>query len=173
MQKQNDRSDWIDIQISTTIDAGELLAALGDSDVQGAWQDDTSIHLYWPHRLWSPERLTRLRQALRTLVVMDDLVPDIAIEALPDQDWNSVWAQSIKPLRIGRRILIRPSWETVPCHPDQIEIVLDPKQAFGTGHHATTRMLLEWLRGSESVLDVGTGSALLAMVALRLGPAGQ
>jgi ribosomal protein L11 methyltransferase len=54
-----------------------------------------------------------------------------------------------------------------------IEIVLDPKQAFGTGHHATTRMLLEWLEdfihGGESVLDVGAGSGILAMVALKLG----
>ena len=173
MQKQNDRSDWIDIHISTTIDAGELLAALGDPDVQGAWQDDTSIHLYWPHRLWSPEHLARLRQTLRTLVVTERLMPDIAIESLPDQDWNRVWAQSIKPLRIGKRILIRPSWETVAPHPDQVEIILDPRQAFGTGHHATTRMLLERLEdiihGGESVLDVGTGSALLAMVAIRLG----
>jgi ribosomal protein L11 methyltransferase len=56
-----------------------------------------------------------------------------------------------------------------------IEIVLDPKQAFGTGHHATTRMLLEWLEdlvhGREFVLDVGAGSGILAMVALRLGAA--
>ena len=56
-----------------------------------------------------------------------------------------------------------------------IEIVLDPKQAFGTGHHATTRMLLEWIEdfihGGESVLGVGTGSGILAMVALRLGAA--
>ena len=54
-----------------------------------------------------------------------------------------------------------------------LEIILDPKQAFGTGHHATTRMLLEWLedriQGGEAVLDVGAGSGILAMVALRLG----
>jgi ribosomal protein L11 methyltransferase len=92
---------------------------------------------------------------------------------LPNQDWNRVWAESVKPLWIGRYLLIRPSWETVEARPGQIEIILDPKQAFGTGHHATTRMLLEWLeddiQGGESVLDVGTGSGLLAMAALRFG----
>jgi ribosomal protein L11 methyltransferase len=99
--------------------------------------------------------------------------PDIVVQSLPNQDWNKQWAESVKPLRVGRRIVIRPSWETVEARNDQIEIILDPKQAFGTGRHPTTRMLLEWLedliQGGESVLDVGTGSGLLAMVALRLG----
>ena len=83
--------------------------------------------------------------------------------------------ESVRPIRIGRRIVIRPSWEPVALQAQDIEIVLDPKQAFGTGHHATTRMLLEWLEdlihGGEFVLDVGTGSGILAMVALRLGAA--
>ncbi|HEY6083927.1 MAG TPA: 50S ribosomal protein L11 methyltransferase, partial [Nitrospira sp.] len=104
-----------------------------------------------------------------------DRLPEIVVTSLPHQDWNRLWAQSITPLFIGSRIVIRPSWKAPPvCH-DQIEIVLDPKQAFGTGHHATTRLLLEWLEqrihGGESVLDVGTGSGLLAMVAVRLGAA--
>jgi len=68
---------------------------------------------------------------------------DIRVEKLPDQDWNRQWAQSVRPIRIGRRIVIRPSWEPVALQAHDIEIVLDPKQAFGTGHHATTRMLLE------------------------------
>ena len=97
----------------------------------------------------------------------------VSVNQLPFQDWNQLWAQSVKPLWIGKRIVIRPSWEPVSLQPGQIEIILDPKQAFGTGHHATTRMLLEWLeeiiRGGESVLDVGSGSGILAMAALRLG----
>lgn len=101
--------------------------------------------------------------------------PDIVVHALAGQDWNRQWAQSVKPFRVGTRLIIRPSGEQVPVAPGEIEIVLDPKQAFGTGHHATTRMLLEWLeddiQGGESVLDVGTGSGLLAMVALRFGAA--
>ena len=169
-------ADWIDVHIRSELDAGEVLGLLDDSAVAGAWQEGRTIHLYWPSHHWSPDRLTRLRQTLRRFP--DDgggAEPEIDVRPVADQDWNRQWAQSVKPLRIGRRIVVRPSWETVLPEPHQIEIILDPKQAFGTGHHATTSLLLEWLeadiRGGESVLDVGTGSGLLAMAALRLGAA--
>ena len=168
-------SDWVDVQIRSRLDAGELLGLLDDPSVQGAWQDEGMIHLYWPSRSWSPDHLVRLRQILLQMTVAGQPAPEMFVQSIPNQDWNKRWTQSVKPLWIGRRIVIRPSWETVALQIGQIEIVLDPKQAFGTGHHATTRMLVEWLeetiRGGETVLDVGTGSGLLAMVALRLGAA--
>ena len=168
-------SDWIDVTIKSSVDAGELLGLLDDPDVSGAWQNEDTIHLYWSSDRWIPDRLVRLHEVLRQLAVREELTPEILVQELPAQDWNRMWAQSVKPLRIGKRIVIRPSWETAAVRANQIEVVLDPKQAFGTGHHATTRMLLEWLedtvRGGESVLDVGTGSGILAMVALRLGAA--
>ncbi len=168
-------SEWVDVRITTSVDAGELLSLLDEPSAQGAWQDGQAIHLYWPAHSWSPELLIRLRQAVQQLDCASPALPEILVQEVPHQDWNRQWARSMKPLHIGRRIVIRPSWKTVAVRADQIEIVLDPKQAFGTGHHATTRMLLEWLeeivRGGESVLDVGTGSGLLAMVALRLGAA--
>jgi ribosomal protein L11 methyltransferase len=167
--------EWIEVQIHSTLDAGEVLGALDDPFVSGAWQDDRTIYLYWPSHRWSPDQLTHLHGTLRRLAEQGTGDPDIMVHSLPDQDWNRHWAQSVKPLRIGTRVLIRPSWEQVEVAAHEIEIVLDPKQAFGTGHHASTRLLLEWLEdeihGGESVLDVGTGSGLLAMVALRLGAA--
>jgi len=167
-------SDWIDVQIHSAVDAGELLVLIDDPQVQGAWQDGGTIHLYWPSWSWSPDHVLRLGQVLQQLDV--EPMPEILVQSIPNQDWNRAWAQSVKPLRLGNRIVIRPSWESASSQPGQIEIVLDPKQAFGTGHHATTRMLVEWLeeviQGGERVLDVGTGSGLLAMVALRLGAAG-
>jgi len=166
-------SDYIEVQISSHVDAGEVMSLLGDSSVQGAWEDERSIHLYWPTTEWSPDRLAQLRRTLRHLIGPGLPEADIVVRTMQNQDWNRQWAESVKPLRIGRRLVVRPSWESVAIGPDQIEIILDPKQAFGTGHHATTRMLLEWLehviQGGETVLDVGTGSGLLAMVALRLG----
>ncbi len=143
--------------------------------IQGGWEENGVVHLYWPKTQWSMEACGRLSATVQRLDPAVSTERDIRIEELPDQDWNRQWAQSVRPIRIGRRIVIRPSWEPVALQAQDIEIVLDPKQAFGTGHHATTRMLLEWLEdlvhGGEFVLDVGAGSGILAMVAVRLGAA--
>jgi ribosomal protein L11 methyltransferase len=99
----------------------------------------------------------------------------VTIDAIPDRDWNEVWAASLQPIRLGRRVRIRQSWHRCDAEFGGIELVIDPKRAFGTGHHATTQLLVEWLeeiiRGGERVLDVGTGSGILAMIGLRLGAA--
>src|SRR5215217_6096475 len=164
------QNDWVDVCIQTTIDAGEFLAILDDPAVQGAWEDSGMVHLYWPETQWNADRLASVRTVLGRLQHCAD--PPILVNRLPSQDWNQQWARSVRPLRIGR-LVIRPSWEPVVLASEDLEIELDPKQAFGTGHHATTRMLLEWLqndiRGGERVLDLGSGSAILAMAAVKLG----
>lgn len=164
---------WIDVCIQERLDAGELLSRLDDSAVQGAWEDEGVVHLYWAEDQWNDEKLASVQSVLADLVQSSRAIP-LSVQRVPSQDWNEAWTRSVKPLRIGR-LVIRPSWEPAVLGPLDIEIVLDPKQAFGTGHHATTRMLLEWLqediRGGEQVLDVGTGSAILAMAAVKLGAA--
>jgi ribosomal protein L11 methyltransferase len=166
---------WIDVQIRTAIDAAELLGALADPVILGGWEEQGVVHLYWPKPQWSMEACARLGRTLQELDPGALAERDIRVEELPDQDWNRQWSQSVRPIRIGQRIMIRPSWEPVALQAGDIEIVLDPKQAFGTGHHATTRMLLERLEdlvyGGEFVLDVGAGSGILAMASLRLGAA--
>lgn len=164
---------WVDICIQERLDAGELLSRLDDAAVQGAWEDEGVVHLYWAEDQWNDEKLASVQSVLADLVQPSRAIP-LSVQRVPSQDWNEAWTRSVKPLRIGR-LVIRPSWEPVVLGPQDIEIVLDPKQAFGTGHHATTRMLLEWLqtdiRGGEHILDVGAGSAILAMAAVKLGAA--
>lgn len=164
-------NDWVDVCIHGSLDTGELLSRLDDAEVQGAWEDEGKVHLYWAEAQWTEARLSSLRAALAD-VTESSQEQSLSVTLVPAQDWNDVWARSVKPLRIGR-FVIRPSWESVTLTPRDLEIILDPKQAFGTGHHATTRMLLEWLqehiRGGEEILDVGTGSAILAMAAVKLG----
>lgn len=165
--------DWVDVQISAAVDSGELLGLLGDPLVQGAWEDQGVSHLYWSRQHWNGDQLAQVCAALDQLDPSGLARAGVRVGELPHQDWNRQWAQSVKPFRVGRRLVIRPSWESVSLQPGDLDIILDPKQAFGTGHHATTRMLLEWLeeliRGGEAVLDVGSGSGILAMAALRLG----
>jgi ribosomal protein L11 methyltransferase len=166
-------TDWVEVCVQASVDAGELLGILDDPAVQGAWEEAGTIHLYWPEDQWNGDRLASVQTVLRRMNQAGMADIPVSVDRVPFQDWNQLWARSVKPLWIGKRIVVRPSWEPVSLQPGQIEIILDPKQAFGTGHHATTRMLLEWLeeivRGGESVLDIGTGSGLLAMAALRLG----
>ncbi|KAB0671206.1 50S ribosomal protein L11 methyltransferase [Oryzomonas sagensis] len=101
-----------------------------------------------------------------------------AVTTVKSEDWSTSWKVNFKPLRIGRRLLIVPSWEEVEAGPDDIVLSLDPGMAFGTGGHETTRLCLEQLETvlldrpaatPPSVLDLGTGSGILAMAAARLG----
>lgn len=92
-----------------------------------------------------------------------------------DKDWMNNWKEYFKPFTVDD-ILIKPTWETVPEeHKDKLMIEIDPGTAFGTGTHETTqlciRQIRKWLKSGDTVLDVGTGSGILAIAALKLGAA--
>jgi len=106
------------------------------------------------------------------------LVPPATVTTVRDEDWSSSWKTHFKPLRVGRRLLIEPTWEQAARHADDLVLRIDPGMAFGTGGHETTRLCLELLERimddmplmmSPSVLDLGTGSGILAMAAVKLG----
>ncbi|MCC2639733.1 MAG: prmA [Nitrospira sp.] len=164
-------SDWIQVDVRTSLDAGELLGIMNDPAVTGAWQEQDCIHLYWPGDRCGPDTWQELGRAL-TMLGHSEPERAITINSLADRDWNTQWARLVDSIRIGS-VIIRPSWKEVGLQQGEIELIIDPKQAFGTGHHATTQLLIEWLQQvilpTDRVLDVGTGSGVLAMVALRLG----
>lgn len=99
----------------------------------------------------------------------------VETEEVEEVDWSEAWKQFFKPVAIGESLWIRPSWDDTQVPEGKVEIVLDPGQAFGTGDHPTTRMCLQLLesaiRGSETVADVGCGSGILSIAALKLGAA--
>ena len=159
------------IRIPACVDGAELSGLLACSEFLGLWEQHEALIVYW-----QGSEAGLLHEVQKALAELDVTIPDssILVEQVTLQDWNAQWAASVKPLRIGGRIGIRPSWTSMALPYNGIEIILDPKQAFGTGHHATTYLLIEWLEGVAElkdgrVLDVGTGSAILSMVALRLG----
>lgn len=164
-------SSMLEIRIPACVEGAELSGLMACQEFLGLWEQGGALTIYWQ----GSEAVMRqsLNEALAQLNVT---IPNVAIhvQLVEHQDWNAQWAASVKPIRIGGRIGVRPSWATMDMPEDGIEIILDPRQAFGTGHHATTHLLLEWLEKmpelkKAKILDVGTGSAILSMVALRLG----
>ena len=145
---------------------------LSGGEELGCWESDDVIHIFWPESRWSSEAFEDL---LRTFSIfgVNPASAGLTIETVPDKDWNATWAASLTPVRLGRRILIRQSWHLPDENFDGVELVIDPRRAFGTGHHATTQLVIEWLEeclcGGERILDVGTGSGILAMAAVKLG----
>lgn len=90
-----------------------------------------------------------------------------------DEDWSEVWKQYYKPFRVGSRLVVKPAWENYEAGPDDLVIEMNPGMAFGTGTHETTNMCLQllekYLEAGMRVMDVGTGSGILAIAAAMLG----
>ena len=144
----------------------------------GALANDPVLKAYFVF----PDNLEKHRTAVRrALDNLTGIYPDLANTAiecreLPIQDWARDWQQHFPPFRIGPKLVICPSWVEWPKGDDEVVITLDPGQAFGTGTHATTGLCLDALaehfagpHAPARVLDVGTGSAILAMACAALG----
>lgn len=100
-------------------------------------------------------------------------VKEVSTREVLEEDWAESWKQHFKPRRVGKRFIVRPTWESFELQPGDIDLVLDPGQAFGTGDHPTTRMCLELLEAQQiqgaRVLDLGCGSGILGIGAKKLG----
>lgn len=102
-------------------------------------------------------------------------VPHVSWDHIEDQDWSSNWKVHFKPFAITQGLIIAPTWEEYQATVEEQVIVMDPGMAFGTGHHATTSLSLDFIRdlirqkGNLELLDVGTGTGILGMGAALFG----
>ena len=146
-------------------------------DTADRWEDEIAtgpviVRGYLPLDGTTEERRQKVEYALRCLnLVLPTPMP--TYRTIAQADWAEAWKVAFKPLHIGNHILVRPSWIDVAPEPDDIVIALDPGLAFGTGLHPTTQLCAMALETSVKpgmrVLDVGSGSALLSILAARLG----
>lgn len=110
---------------------------------------------------------------LRDEIGIDTGAATIDVREVDEEDWANAWKQYYKPLRITDTITIKPTWEVYDADPEEIIIELDPGMAFGTGTHPTTALCLRTLekvvQPGQDVIDVGTGSGVLAIAAAKFG----
>lgn len=135
-------------------------------DVQvKAWFDDDML----------PKVLSPLRDQLQLLKNPDLGTLELTLQGVKEEDWAENWKQYYKPFRIGKHMVVKPTWEPWDTQPGDLLIEIDPGMAFGTGTHETTSMcvsLIEKYYQGGTLLDVGTGSGILAIAAARLGARG-
>jgi len=167
-----------------TIDVPEelkdaVIGELSELGADGFWESGvpststTRLEVYFSH----PIRLEDVDSRIRPIFLGSCLpLPRIVIGTVADRDWLGEWKKSYVSFPIGRSFYIIPSWSESACPPNRMPIRIDPGQAFGTGTHETTQLTLECLedragevKASGQVLDLGTGSGILVIVARLLG----
>ena len=186
---------WLELSLETTPELAEAICDAIYEYVEGGvaleqlnndqravdrWEDEVSsgpviVRAYLPKDETLEERRLQVEQALAYLGMIQP-IPQPTYKDVQQSDWADAWKVNFKPLRIGKRTLIRPSWidrSEVDIQPDDIELALDPGMAFGTGLHPTTQLcaaaLEEHVTPGMTVLDVGSGSAILTVLAAKLG----
>src|SRR5215469_13664560 len=171
------------ISVATTLEAEEaVLEMLGSSFNCPAssffdYEKKTArVTVFVPKKITSENR-DKLRHGLINIKNsgLDIGIGKISIAKVRSEDWAESWKRHFKPLEIGKVLLLKPSWSKKRPRKSQAVVVLDPGLSFGTGQHATTEFCLEEIvrnanpARSQSFLDIGTGSGILAIAATKLG----
>ncbi len=157
--------DFSDIDTNLKTCYGDLI----DEKILNADRTVASVSVFVPSDRSYMDDVAYLRQRIGEL----GLHGEIELVGVNEEDWANSWKQYYKPLKIGERIVICPAWEHYEPTADELVIRMDPGMAFGTGTHETTRLVIRLLekytQAGCRMLDVGTGTGILAICAARLG----
>ena len=164
---------WIELKLNVPYESLEQISgylfALG---CEGINVTDEGIYIYFTEIYWTDEIKLGMVEYIRNFIPNFSL-RHIQISALSDQDWNINWKDSFRSLKLTSKIIIAPPWDKPNVQQGEILITINPKMAFGTGHHESTQLVLialeKWMQAGMQVLDIGTGSGILAITAKKLG----
>lgn len=140
------------------------MANLIEQDFEGFEEDDSALYAFAPAEPNVIETATRIGKAFGVEEVMHELIPE--------QNWNAQWESDFAPVVVGEFCTIRAHFHEIDIA-TQHEVVITPKMSFGTGHHDTTRLMIAQMQDvpfvGKKVLDFGTGTGVLAILAAKLG----
>ncbi len=154
---------------------GVEISEPGATGLVDARDGSFSVTGYLPGGAERPARLAALERDIRDIALRLSFPCEIETAIRRDEEWAETWKRFFHPVRVSERLVVKPSWEPYDAGRGEIMIEIDPGMAFGTGGHATTSMCLvfleKWMPEKARVLDVGTGSGILAIAAAKLGAA--
>ena len=155
--------DYSDIDLKTCY--GDLI----DESILNADKTIASVSVYLPVERDIREDV----EFLREMLAKDGIEGEIKMIGLNEEDWANAWKAYYKPIKIGQRMVIVPAWEKYQAEEHELIVRMDPGMAFGTGTHETTRLVIglleKYTTSGVRMLDVGTGSGILAICASKLG----
>jgi len=173
---------WWAVSLVVPTELGEAISNFlmeqGATGIEEVDEDSKGIRLktYFLQNGREKRGLRALQRYLSSLRMMDPEIPSIQIETtpIPDQDWGEGWKRFFRPVQVTSKFVVKPPWSSIRLKRNQIPIDITPGMAFGTGTHATTKLCIRALEETLknralTVLDVGTGSGILSIVAARLG----
>lgn len=148
-----------------------------DDDLMGLKNCETTVTVYLPENAQGLENLEAVKLELKALKSRDSENKfgrlEYELKNVKEEDWANNWKQYFKPLCIGEKLLIKPSWEEADPNEKRKILEIDPASSFGTGQHNTTQLCLELveknLHDGDRILDLGCGSGILSIGALLLG----
>jgi ribosomal protein L11 methyltransferase len=163
----------VDIYISD-IAFDPIIGFLSQFNNSGFLEEEDCITCYIDFNEWNNEILNELKTFINNLRGgLNFGEYRINVDIIEEENWNKEWEKSIEPIEINEKIIIKPTWKDYPEKPGQIIIQIDPKMAFGTGHHETTRLsilaLERYITAGCDVLDMGTGTGIIAIAAVKIG----
>lgn len=156
--------NYYKISITTKIEKqGLIIALLSHNGFDGFEEDEFGIKTYIQEEDFNANQLNNLAQEFGF---------NYKKKLIPNQNWNAIWEANFQPIRINNFCAIRADFHA-PLPDVKHEIVINPKMAFGTGHHETTHMMMETMEGidfqAKKVFDFGCGTGILAILANKLG----
>lgn len=166
--------DALDLQNFAGDEFGEILDKQNFDHIK----EGAAVMAYFPDSVFMPEILPTVQSRVAELQKfhLDIGKNEISTKEVLEEDWATAWKKYYHPVRLTRYLTVVPEWESyTPVQADEKLIRLDPGMAFGTGTHPTTQLTLQameaYIRGGETMLDVGTGSGVLSIAGKYLGAA--